>query len=86
MGEKFNPWSICTDKANDKNTIYVADHDHNLIHLLSPEDGSVITSIDLHRLGIVHPFTERVKDQYLYVEHYKNSGDENFISKLKKKL
>ena len=32
MGEKFSPWSICTD---DDNTVYVADFDQIMIHLLS---------------------------------------------------
>ena len=86
MGEKFNPWSICTDEANNKQTIYVADHDQNLIHLLSAEDGSAIRSIDLRHYGIAHPFTVRVHKEYLYVEHYKNSGDRNFISRFKKEF
>ena len=86
MGEIFNPWSICTDGTKDNHTIYVADHDQNLIHLLSEEDGSAITSIDLHRHGILHPFTVRVHDEYLYVEHYKNPGDKNLITKFKKEL
>ena len=86
MGEKFNPWSICTDGTSDKQTVYVADHDQNLIHLLSAEDGSAITSIDLRHYGIAHPFTVKVDEEYLYVEHYKNSGDKNFISRFKKEL
>ena len=86
MGEKFNPWSICTDGTNDNHIIYVADHNQNLIHLLLPEDGSAIISIDLHRHGILHPFTVRDHDEYLYVEHYKSSGDRNLITKLKKEL
>ena len=36
MGEKFKPYSICTDEDN---TIYVADFGQNKIHLLSAEDG-----------------------------------------------
>ena len=84
MGEKFNPWSICIDGANDNRTIYVADHDQNLVHLILAEDGSAITSIDLRHYGIAHPFTVSVHDEYLYVEHYKNSSDKNIISKLKK--
>ena len=83
MGERFYPTSICTDEDN---TVYVTDYWENKIHQLSVEDGSVITSIDLHHFGIACPFTVRVLGQHLYVEHYRNPGDKYAISKFKKEL
>ena len=81
MGKEFNPWSICTD---DNDTIYVADHNQNMIHKLSTEDGSVITCIDVRQYGIVNPFTVRVQNEYLYVEYYENPGDKNKVTRFKK--
>ena len=81
MGEKFNPWNICTDD----DTIYVANLIQNMIHLLSAEDGSVITCIDVHQYGIVNPFTVRVHDQHLHVEYFKIPGDKTTVSRFKKK-
>ena len=86
MGDRFNPWSICTDDNDDSDTVYLADHNQNLIHLFRAEDGSVIRSIDLRHYGITNPFTVRVHDQYVYVEYYKNPGDKNTVSRFKKEI
>ena len=83
MGEKFLPCSICTD---DDNTVYVADYNQNMIHLLSAEDGSVVTSINLRYYRIVNPFAVRFHNQCLYVEHYRNPGNKYAISKFKRGL
>ena len=66
MGDKFNPWSICTDH-ND--TVYVADFNQRMIHLLSAADGAVIKQINYNNYGINNIFTVRFHDQHLYVEH-----------------
>ena len=81
MGEKFEPWSICTD---DDKVIYVADFSQDMINRLSPEDGSTISSVDLKRHGIVAPFTVKFHDHCLYVEHDKYSHENYAISKSKK--
>ena len=83
MGESFFPWSICTDEGN---IVYVVDFQQNTIHLLSAEDGSVITSIDAHHYGIVNPVAVRFHDQHLYVEHYRNPGDKYAISKFERNI
>ena len=81
MGERFEPWCICTD---DDNTIYVADFKQQMIHLLSAVDGSVITSIDTRHYGIGNLVAIRIHDQHLYVEHYADFGYKYVISKFKR--
>ena len=66
MGEKFFPWSICTDQNN---CAYVADFGQDKIHLLSASDGAVLKQFDSRNFGISNIFTVRFHDQYLYVEH-----------------
>ena len=81
LGEEFFPWGICTD-YNDN--VYVADFNQNMIHLLSADDGSVITSITLQHYGIVGSFAVRFHDQCLYVEHHRHSGRRYAVSKFKR--
>ena len=83
MGEKFDPWSICTD---ENNTVYVADFHQQAIHLLSAEDGSVIRSIDARHYGMWNPVAVRIHHQHLYVEHYRSPGYKYVISKFKREL
>ena len=83
MGEECIPWSVCTD---DDNTIYVADYKQNMIHLLSAEDGSVVTSISLPHYGIANPFAVRFHDQCLYVKHCPNPDSKYAISKFKREI
>ena len=52
MGEKFEPWS----STDDENVVY-ADYNQDMIHLLSVEDCSAITSVDLCHYAIISPFT-----------------------------
>ena len=66
MGEKFDPWSICTDQ---KGCAYVADFGQNKIHLLSATDGAVLKQFDGRNFGIYDIFTVRFHDEHLYVEH-----------------
>ena len=81
MGEKFYPWSICTD---EENTVYVADFEQIMIHLLSAEYGSVITSIDTRHYGMWNLIAVRIHDQHLYVEHV--PSDKYVISKFKRNI
>ena len=81
MGEKFLPCSICTD---DDNKVYVADCNQDMIHLLSAEEGSVVTSINLLHYRIVSPFAVRFQDQCIYVEHLYMPGKKYAISKFKR--
>ena len=66
MGEKFEPWTICTD-AND--TVYVADFGQRKIHLLSASDGTLIKQFDCRNYDIHNIFAVRFHDQHLYEEH-----------------
>ena len=66
MGEKFKPYTICTDQ-ND--CAYVADFGQDKIHLLSTTDGTVLRRIDGRNYGIDNIFGVRFHDQHLYVEH-----------------
>ena len=81
MGEKFLPWSICTD---DDNTIFVADFEQIMIHLLSAEDGSVITSIGTGHYGMWNLVAVRIHDDHLYVEN--RNVDNYVISKFKRSI
>ena len=81
MGEEFKPYSICTDEDN---TVYVADFEQIMIHLLSAEDGSVIRSIDTRHYGMWNLVAVRFHDQHLYVEH--RSRDKYVISKFKRNV
>ena len=81
MGEKFDPWSICTD---ENNTVYVADFFQKAIHLLSAEDGSVIKSIDARHYGMWNLVAVRIHDGHMYVEH--KSDDKYVISKFEKNV
>ena len=83
MGEKFLPWSICSD---DDNTVYVTDYWENRIHLLSADDGSVIRSIDAYHYGIGNLIAVRFHDNHLYVEHYRDPGYKYAISKFKNEI
>ena len=65
MGTSFNPWSICTDGI----IIFVADAGSIKLHLLSVNDGSVVTSINLYRFGIYLPTCVRLQGELLYVGH-----------------
>ena len=66
MGENFKPWSICTDQNN---CAYMADFGQNVIHLLSPSEGTVLKQFDCRNFGIYDIFTVRFHDEHLYVEH-----------------
>ena len=83
MGEKFEPWSICSD---DDNTVYVADYWEDRICLLSAEDGSVIKSIDARHYRIENLIAVRFQDQHLYIEHYTTPRYKYAISKFKKEI
>ena len=81
IGDKFYPWSICTD---DNNTVYVADFGQRMIHLLSVTDGAVIKQIYSKNYGIYNILTVRFHDQHLYVEHIPPAvGSKYAISKFK---
>ena len=86
MGEKFDPWSICTDHTG---CVYVADFDQKKVHLLAVEDGSVIKrfSIGVY-YGIINIFTVRFHDQHLYVEHEikRQTGDKYAVTKFKQNI
>ena len=65
MDESFHPWSICKDGS----TVFVSDPVPSMLHLLSVEDGSVLTSINLYPLGFRLPSCVRLQGDILYVGH-----------------
>ena len=83
IGEKFEPWSICTDQ-ND--CVYIADWGQKNIHLLSATDRTLIKSFDVRsNHGINNIVAVRFHDQHLYVEWRIHSVKEQTcaITKLK---
>ena len=67
MGEKFEPWSICT---NENNCAYVADFGQEKIHLLSASDGTVIKRFEVGSYyGIRNIVAVRFHNQHMYVEN-----------------
>ena len=79
MGEKFKPYSICTDQTD---CAYIADFGQQKIHLLSASDGTVLKQLDGRNFGIRNIFTVRFHDQHHYVEHT-IPGSKYAISKFK---
>ena len=79
MGTSFRPFSICTDGS----TVFVTDPGQVMLHLLSVEDGSVLTSIRLHKSDIHFPCCLRVQGEHLFVGHENEQGT-YFISKFTK--
>ena len=65
MGKFFHPWSVCTDGS----TVFVADFVQHQLHLLSVEDGSVLTSINLYQIDIDFPSCVRLQGEHLYIGH-----------------
>ena len=83
MGNQFFPCSVCTDEHN---SVYITDYLQQMMHLLSAEDGSVITSVDLRQYGILNPVTIKIDEHYLYVEHYRAPGCKYVINKFQRNL
>ena len=82
MGERFDPYKICTD---DDNTVYVADFGSGKIHLLSPSDGTVIKRFDVGGFyGIKKIVAVRFYNQHLYVEHAATNGNVYTIVQFKR--
>ena len=77
MGEFFYPWSVCTDGS----TVFVTDAVQIQLHLLSVEDGSVLTPINLRPFGIRFPSCVRVQGENVYLGHLDEARDTNCISK-----
>ena len=80
MGKLFRPWSICTDGS----AFFVADCVLNRLHLLSVEEGSVLTSINLSPFGFRFPGCVLAQAEHLYIGHKKEKTDAYCISKFTK--
>ena len=80
MGKRFHPWSICTDGT----TVFAADPTQFQLHLLSVEDGTVLTSISLHPFVSILPYFVRLRGEHLYVGHLNISATTYCISKFTK--
>ena len=70
MGRSFVPFSICTDGS----TVFVANASQDVLHLLSVEDGSVLTSINLSPSGFHFPSCVRLRGDHLFVGHMNKEG------------
>ena len=80
MAQFFRPWSICTDGS----TVFVANPGPDVLHLLSVEDGSVLTSISLRSFGIRLTSCVRVHGDHLYIGHMDQKGNTYCVSKFTK--
>ena len=69
MGVSFL-WNICTDG----NTVFVVTGQRAKLYLLSVEDGSVVTSVNLHSFGIDLQSCVRIHGDYLFVGHEDDKG------------
>ena len=77
MGHSFRPLNICTDGS----TVFVANAVPAVLHLLSGEDGSVLTSISLRSFGICLPGCVLSQGGHLYIGHLNYQLDTYCISK-----
>ena len=80
MGQSFRPWSICTDGS----TVFVADLFLDGLHLVSADNGLVLTSIRLHPFHIFLPSCVRLQGEHLYVGHMDEKRENYCISKFTK--
>ena len=80
MGEGFHPYSVCADR--DYN-VYVCDTGHHRVYVLSPEDGSMISTVlNAQQHGIIFPFCiqiEEHRERGLYVSHVNNLKDKKWV-------
>ena len=79
MGKKFDPYSICPDQTD--NAIYVSDFGKHMLHILSVDDGSVVTSVSLVQWRIVPPTCVRAHDNDVYITHRDDKKQKLQISK-----
>ena len=80
MGRPFYPWSICTDDT----MVVIADPFLSKLHVFSVEDGSAITSINLHPFGIINPSCVHLQGEHIFVGHVNQKKDTYCISKFSK--
>ena len=80
IGVAFLPWSICTDG----NTVFILNVFDYKLHLLSVEDGSVLSPISLYPFGIDVRCCVCLQDEHLYVGHMNKDGDTYCVSKFTK--
>ena len=70
LGEGFCPFSVCADR--DYN-VYVCDNGYHRVCVLSPEDGSVISTVlNFQQHGIFFPFDIKICNDQLYLAHLNN--------------
>ena len=80
MSGSFFPWSICTDGS----TVFVTEFFQHQVHLLSVDDSSVLTSINLYPFGLHYPNCVRLQGDHLYVGHLNKNLDTCYVSKFVK--
>ena len=80
MNGSIYPWGNCTDGS----TVFVTDPFQHQLHLLSVDEGSILTSINLHPFGLVLPSCVRLHRDHLYVGHLNKNVHTYCISKFAK--
>ena len=72
LGEECHPVSVCTDRENN---VYIADYYQHKLHVLSAEDGTVLSRINLDPYGIVFPVCVRISNDFIYYVSHANIND-----------
>ena len=72
------PWSICKGKNKE---VYVADWPMLNLHILSREDGSLISTINLKQYGVLNSSCVFVQDEHICLIHTDEMGDKYQKSK-----
>ena len=82
MGGPSLPWSICTDGS----TVFVLSPVDNKLNLLSIDDGSMITTINLRPFGVRLPSCIRLYREHMCIGHMDEKRETYCISKFTKPL
>ena len=66
LGQECCPVSVCTDRQNN---VYVSDYLQHKLHVLSAEDGTILSGINLLPHDIVYPMCIRISNDFMYISH-----------------
>ena len=93
VGEKIR-WQVDQQQMGDffpssifvhNGMVYLADPVQHKLHLLSGEDGSVVTSVALGAWQVFYPSSVRAQGGYLYIRHSNYERNAYCISKFETK-
>ena len=82
IGGPFLPWSICTDGS----MVFIINVFQYNVHVVSVEDGLIVTSINLQPFKIELSGYARLQGEHLYIGHTNKEGDTTYISKFTKPI